>query len=88
MSVGYEAELATLEIEFASGAVYRYFAVPIPGAVNIPVQDLDRRIGELEPKDGPVVVYCRSGNRSGRATRVLKTAGYAKVHDLGAMSRG
>ena len=27
-SVGYEAELATLEVEFASGAVYRYFAVP------------------------------------------------------------
>jgi hypothetical protein len=27
-SVGYEAGLATLEVEFASGAVYRYFAVP------------------------------------------------------------
>ena len=27
-SVGYEAEVATLEVEFASGAVYRYFAVP------------------------------------------------------------
>ena len=27
-SVGYEAELATLEVEFASGVVYRYFAVP------------------------------------------------------------
>ena len=27
-SVGYEAELATLEVEFTSGAVYRYFAVP------------------------------------------------------------
>ena len=65
--------------EFAAGH--------IPGAVNIPVQELDRRIGELEPKDAPVVVYCRSGNRSGRATRVLKGAGYPKVHDLGAMSR-
>ncbi|GAA1931969.1 hypothetical protein GCM10009775_25020 [Microbacterium aoyamense] len=27
-SVGYEAETAVLEIEFASGDVYRYFAVP------------------------------------------------------------
>lgn len=27
-SVRHEAELATLEVEFASGAVYRYFAVP------------------------------------------------------------
>jgi len=27
-SVGYQAELAVLEVEFAGGAVYRYFAVP------------------------------------------------------------
>jgi rhodanese-related sulfurtransferase len=65
--------------EFAAGH--------IPGAVNIPVGELDRRMGELEPKNGAVVVYCRSGNRSGRATRVLESAGYARVHDLGAMSR-
>lgn len=64
------------------------FAVEhIPGAVNIPVQDLDRRMGELEPKDQPVVVYCQSGNRSGRAAKLLKDAGYAAVHDLGPMSR-
>lgn len=65
--------------EFAAGH--------IPGAVNIPVQELDRRIGELEPKERTVVVYCRSGNRSGSAARMLKSAGYAEVHDLGAMSR-
>ena len=64
--------------EFAAGH--------ISGAVNIPVQELDRRMGELEPKEGAVVVYCRSGNRSASAARVLKSAGYAKVHDLGAMS--
>jgi hypothetical protein len=28
-SVGYEAGLATLEVEFVGGAVYRYFAVPV-----------------------------------------------------------
>ena len=65
--------------EFAAGH--------IAGAVNIPVQELDRRIGELEPKEGPIVVYCRTGIRSGRATLVLKGAGYPQVHDLGAMSR-
>jgi hypothetical protein len=32
-SVGYDAKLATLEVEFASGAVYRYFSVP--AAVHI-----------------------------------------------------
>jgi rhodanese-related sulfurtransferase len=55
--------------------------------VNIPVQELDGRMSELEPKDRPIVVYCRSGNRSGRAARMLKEAGYVSVHDLGAMTR-
>jgi rhodanese-related sulfurtransferase len=59
----------------------------IPGAVNIPLQDLDRRMGELEPKDRPIVLYCRSGSRSARAQRMLKQAGYASVYDLGPMSR-
>ena len=64
------------------------FAVDhIPGAVNIPVQDLDRRMGELEAKERPVVVYCRTGNRSGRAASLLRDAGYTEVHDLGPMSQ-
>lgn len=59
----------------------------IPKAINIPVQELDARLGELGPRDEPIVLYCRSGNRSGRAAGMLKSAGYSSVHDLGAMSR-
>jgi len=58
----------------------------LPGAVNLPVQDLAHRMGELGSKDQPVVLYCRSGRRSARAARVLRDAGFAAVHDLGAMS--
>lgn len=65
--------------EFAAGH--------IPGAVNIPLQQLDSRLSELQPKDQAVVLYCRSGNRSGTAARLLKGAGFAAVHDLGPMSR-
>lgn len=65
--------------EFATGH--------IPGAVNIPVQELGRRIGELDAKERPIVVYCRSGKRSGSAARILRRAGYSEVHDLGSISR-
>jgi rhodanese-related sulfurtransferase len=65
--------------EFAAGH--------LPGAINIPVQELDGRLAELKPKDTPVVLYCRSGRRSGSAARTLKSAGFAVVRDLGSMSR-
>ena len=64
-----------------------YEAGHIAGAVNIPIRELDGRLGELAPKEQPIVVYCKSGNRSGRAARMLKDAGYRAVHDLGGMTR-
>lgn len=65
--------------EFASGH--------IDGAVNIPVQELDQRMAEIGPKDTTVILYCQSGARSALAARRLKDAGYASVHNLGAMGR-
>ena len=59
----------------------------IDGAVNIPVQDLEARMGEVGARERPVVVYCHSGMRSGRAAQVLRHAGYSAVHDLGPMDR-
>ncbi len=54
----------------------------IPGAVNISLQDLNRELDSIS-KDKPVVVYCRSGNRSASAARTLIQAGHAEVLDLG-----
>ncbi len=62
--------------EFQSGAY--------PGAVNIPVQELDRRLGEL-PKDRPIVVYCASGARSAAAERMLRARGFADVVNGGGL---
>jgi phage shock protein E len=57
----------------------------VPGAVNVPLQELTARLGEVGPRDRTVVVYCRSGRRSAEATRLLEHAGFRHVHDMGAM---
>lgn len=62
-----------------------YSAGHIDGAVNIPVQVLEHRLGELE-KDRPVVVYCRSGSRSHLAAKMLGARGYEAL-DLGPQAR-
>lgn len=46
----------------------------IPGALHIPLGDVDARRGEL-PSDRPVIVACRSGARSARAVKLLASHG-------------
>jgi len=58
----------------------------LPGAVNIPVKELDRRLAEVGPRDGELVLYCRSGHRSSRAAEILRQHGFTKVHNLGPMT--
>jgi rhodanese-related sulfurtransferase len=59
----------------------------LPGAINIPVDQIASRVAELKKSDKPIVLYCASGMRSGQAKRILAGAGIAGLHDLGAMSR-
>ncbi|MFN7210397.1 MAG: rhodanese-like domain-containing protein [Aggregatilineales bacterium] len=58
----------------------------LAGAVNIPVEQLAQRLAEV-PRDLPIVLYCRSGNRSAAAARLLRSAGYESVYDLGGIIR-
>jgi|PlaIllAssembly_1097288.scaffolds.fasta_scaffold151364_1 phage shock protein E len=56
----------------------------VANATNIPVQELAQRIAEVDKlvggdKTRPVVVYCRSGNRSAKAKQALESAGYTHV---------
>jgi len=53
----------------------------IDGAYNISHEQLARRLDEL-PTDMPIVLYCRSGNRSSVARDVLREAGYTNFHDI------
>lgn len=59
----------------------------VPGAKNIPVQELSQRLSEFGAKDGPILLYCASGMRSAGAAQMLKSAGYSKVYNLGGMPR-
>lgn len=80
--------LAADEAELIDVRTPREFATNgLTGARNIPVQHLKRRFGEVGPKERPVVVYCRSGSRSGHAAGLLKNAGFTTVYDLGALGR-
>lgn len=45
-----------------------------PGAINIPVGEVEKRMGEL-PKDKPVVFTCSTGARSGEAYDTVKMLG-------------
>jgi phage shock protein E len=60
----------------------------VPGAVNIPLGDLPRRIGELGVRsDEEIVVYCEGGGRAKQAASELRHAGFSSVlHLQGDMS--
>ncbi|SDH82431.1 rhodanese-like domain-containing protein [Myroides phaeus] len=50
----------------------------VSGAINIPLDTLERQLNKL-PKDKAIVVFCRSGMRSGQAKQVLNNNGYKQV---------
>ena len=53
----------------------------IEGAINIPVDKLPDRLAELS-KDDELLVYCRTGNRSGAAVNILSDAGYMRIYHM------
>lgn len=53
----------------------------LPGAINIPLDEIRDRIDEI-PKDKPVYVFCAVGLRGYLAYRILVQHGYDKVRNL------
>ena len=58
----------------------------IDNVINIPIQELESRVGELiKFKDKEIAVICRSGNRSNTGTRILRANGFDAKNVLGGM---
>jgi rhodanese-related sulfurtransferase len=53
----------------------------IPGSIDIPLNHLAGRIGEL-PKDRPLLVYCAGGYRSSIAASLLQQQGFTQVSEI------
>ena len=51
------------------------------GGHLIPLNDLPKRVGELDPSK-EIVVHCKMGGRSAKAADFLRQSGFTKVHNL------
>ncbi len=61
-----------------------YDAGHVASAELLPLNQLESKIeSEIADKDTKIIVYCRSGNRSGQAQRLLNDMGYTNVYDAG-----
>ncbi len=55
----------------------------VDNSLFIPLRELPERVGELEQfRDQELIVYCRSGNRSGQACMFLELSGFTNVVNL------
>ena len=57
----------------------------LEGALHIEWQDILEISSDI-PKDKEIYLYCRSGNRSGKATKILLDAGYINAKNAGSIS--
>lgn len=62
---------------------FEYEEEHIEGAINIPLQEIPQRIEEFKKMKQPIVVYCRSGNRSGQAQMFLRHHGITEIYNGG-----
>jgi phage shock protein E len=59
----------------------------VPGALNIPFDEISARAGEVGPPSTPVLLYCRTGRRTAIATQALKANGFTRIYDLQSYDR-
>lgn len=56
----------------------------VPGAELLPLGDIKSgQLSTIGDKDEVILLYCRSGNRSGQAASYLVDQGYTNIYDFG-----
>ena len=58
-----------------------YQIASIPGAKLIPLGDVPKRVGELDPNT-EVIVHCKMGGRSAKACDFLRQSGFKSVKNM------
>ena len=58
----------------------------IPGAMHVPLSRIASRMKDLRAIEGPIILYCRSGFRSGRAVAFLESQGINNAINGGGLS--
>ena len=59
----------------------------INSAIHIEWTKIEEEITNLDiSKDQPIYLYCRSGNRSGKATKILEKIGYTNAINAGGIA--
>ena len=72
-----EPEMVILDVRTPS----EYEDAHIEGAINIPVEEIVDRLNELSAND-VILVYCRTGNRSGTAVGIMEENGFSKIYHM------
>lgn len=53
----------------------------VAGAQLLPMSEIGNRLSEI-PTDKPVIVMCRSGNRSSSVAQLLRDSGLSNIHNM------
>ncbi len=79
--IGTDTQLTVIDVREQSE--YCDSAGHIPGAMNYPWTSgvLQKEYKQL-PADNPILVVCRSGNRSNQAAAFLRSKGFSQVYDM------
>jgi hydroxyacylglutathione hydrolase len=70
-----DSELVVLDVRHES----EWRAGHIPGALHLPLPELEARVGSVLERDRPVAIHCAAAYRSGMAVSLLERHGYSRL---------